>query len=275
LAIDPNPFIGEPAKEYKFTAQSKGSAPKSSKFVWDFGDGTSKVTVQNDSTVKHTFAKEGKFNIKVEMYDNAANKKITEATSTATISKEGDLLAKLKKTVAFNLEGGLTFSRDNPNWVDINTSFSWPFSSQYPIVWNNNEFKLNYKSEEAFDSNGFKTNYYRTVTGTVSADAKKIISLTYEYKAEYYRYKEWFETHVEKITITDIPIIHAIGDIEWGWGPVDNFLYKLEVNQALPKISACEWSWKDKNGQNEVLGVSKIKRFDNPIEAKFMEKFPY
>jgi hypothetical protein len=275
LVIDPNPLTGEPAKEYKLTAMSKGTAPKSSRFVWDFGDGTSSVTMLNDSTVKHTFAKEGIFNVKVELYDNSSNKKIAEATATATISKAGDLLAKLKKTIAFNLEGSLTFSRDNPNWVDINTSFSWPYSSQNPIVWNNNEFKLNYKNEEEFDSNGFKSNYYHSVTGTVSADAKKIVSLIYEERFEYYRYYEWFETHVEKITITDIPLIHAIGDIEWGWGSVDNFLYKLEANQAKTKISFCEWSWKDKDGKTEVLGVSKIKQFDSPIQAKFMEKFPY
>jgi hypothetical protein len=273
LVIDPNPLQGEPDKEYTFTAQSKGSAPKSSKYIWDFGDGSSPLTVQNDSTVKHTFTKEGTFNIKVELYDNSNNKKITDASAVANIAKESDNLAKLKKTIAFDFYSEFTLI--NELGYDLPTSFSWPYSSQYPLVWNNNEFKLNYTSEGTFDSNGFKSNYYKTVVGTVSADAKKILSITWEFKSEYYRYNKWFETHTEKITITNIPMIHAIGDIEWGWGEVDNFLYKLETTEAIPQVSLCEWTWSDSEGKNIVLDKSKIKRFDKPIEAKFMEKFPY
>jgi len=87
LSIDPNPLQGLPNTDLKLTARSKGSAPKSSKYIWDFGDGSSKVTVLNDSTVMHKFTKEGTFNVKVELYDNSANKKLTEASSAAEISK--------------------------------------------------------------------------------------------------------------------------------------------------------------------------------------------
>lgn len=87
LSIDPNPLQGLPDKEYILTAKSKGAAPTSSKYIWDFGDGSSKVTVLNDSTVKYTYTKEGTFNVKVELYDNSANKKLTDATSVAEISK--------------------------------------------------------------------------------------------------------------------------------------------------------------------------------------------
>ena len=87
LSIDPNPLQGLPDTDHKLIARSKGSAPKSSKYIWDFGDGSSKVTVLNDSTVAHTFTKEGTFNVKVELYDNSANKKLNEATSVAEISK--------------------------------------------------------------------------------------------------------------------------------------------------------------------------------------------
>ena len=86
LSIDPNPLQGMPNIDHKLTARSKGAAPKTSKYIWDFGDGSSKVTVLNDSTVKHNFTKEGTFNVKVELYDSA-NKKLTDATSVAEISK--------------------------------------------------------------------------------------------------------------------------------------------------------------------------------------------
>jgi len=114
LSIDPNPLQGMPAKEYKLTAKSKGSAPKSSKYVWDFGDGTSQVTVQNDSTVSHTFTKEGTFNMKVELYDNSTNKKVADATSVAQITKNG--------------QSSKSFSY---SWVRTNSS--WP---RYKITYN-------------------------------------------------------------------------------------------------------------------------------------------
>lgn len=85
LTIDPNPLIGEPNTEYKFTAKSKGAAPQQAKYIWNFGDGTSPLTVLNDSTAKHTFAAEGNFTVKVELFDNAANTKIADTTAAATI----------------------------------------------------------------------------------------------------------------------------------------------------------------------------------------------
>jgi len=87
LNINPNPLLSEPNKANKLTAATKGKAPKSAKYVWDFGDGSSPVSVVNDSIVNYTYTKEGKFTIKVELYDNSTNKKLIEKKSVATISK--------------------------------------------------------------------------------------------------------------------------------------------------------------------------------------------
>ncbi|HEX7584951.1 MAG TPA: FISUMP domain-containing protein [Prolixibacteraceae bacterium] len=115
LSIDPNPLQGEPEKEYKLTAQSKGSAPKSAKYVWDFGDGSSQATIQNDSTVTHTFAKEGTFNVKVELYDNSNNKKVAEATSLGQISSTGGsgTFEYYGKTYAYKTIGTQTWMVEN------------------------------------------------------------------------------------------------------------------------------------------------------------------
>jgi len=115
LTIDPNPLQGEPAKEYKFTAKSKGSAPKSSKYIWDFGDTTSPVTVQNDSTVTHTFTNEGTFNVKVELYDNSTSKKVAEATSLGQISSTGGsgTFEYYGKTYAYKTIGTQTWKVEN------------------------------------------------------------------------------------------------------------------------------------------------------------------
>jgi len=78
LNITADQVKGFPANEVKYTASTNGSAPKSAKFVWSFGDGSAAVTRTNDSTAVHTFAKAGIYPIKVELFDNATGIKITE-----------------------------------------------------------------------------------------------------------------------------------------------------------------------------------------------------
>ncbi|MDQ7818074.1 MAG: FISUMP domain-containing protein [Melioribacteraceae bacterium] len=77
---------GTKNKEYTFIANSWGTAPKNgkAKYEWSFGDGSSTTTVNNDSTVKHIFTKEGSFTIKCTLYDDT--KKINEGTAIAKIS---------------------------------------------------------------------------------------------------------------------------------------------------------------------------------------------
>ncbi|MFO7616028.1 MAG: PKD domain-containing protein, partial [Bacteroidales bacterium] len=87
LVIDPDPLNGEPNKPYQFTARSKGAAPASAKYVWNFGDGSNPETVVNDSTVNHTFTKEGSFRVKVELFDHATNTRIADTASLANIQE--------------------------------------------------------------------------------------------------------------------------------------------------------------------------------------------
>jgi len=268
LSIDPNPLQGEPGKEYKLTAQSKGSAPKSAKYVWDFGDGTSQSTIQNDSTVTHTFTKEGTFNVKVELYDNSTSKKILEASSVAQIAKVDQNIAKLLKTKYLTMMGTFNFTlTDGSNYGQ-----AAQFYFTEIVTWNNTNFSVSYKNEGTFDTNGFKSNYYSSVSGTVSADTKTILTISYDYKVEYYRYNTWYESHTEKMTVTNIPLIRAIGDVEWGSGNVsEDFYYMLDNSQSLSHVTAAEWRWWDKDGANDIKGLNTIKNFWEPIEVKFRE----
>jgi hypothetical protein len=80
LKISADQTKGETNKEVKFIARTNGTAPKSAKYVWNFGDGTSSYTKITDSTAVHTFVNEGTFNIKVELFDNSTNSKTTETS---------------------------------------------------------------------------------------------------------------------------------------------------------------------------------------------------
>lgn len=70
---------GEIKKEYNFFASTKGLVPANSKFIWNFGDGTALVTKDKDTTAKHTYEKEGDFEIKLQIIDNNTSKLVTEA----------------------------------------------------------------------------------------------------------------------------------------------------------------------------------------------------
>ncbi len=84
LSITPNPFQGISNKEYTFIARSMGTAPKTCKYTWDFGDGGGQYPIQNDSIVTHAYSKEGIYTITVKLYDSA-NKLVSEASASATI----------------------------------------------------------------------------------------------------------------------------------------------------------------------------------------------
>ncbi len=74
LSIEPNPPIGKPNEECKFTAFSNGTALKgNSKYVWIFGDNTDNVTILNDSTVTHVFKEAGTYEVEARYIENSTN----------------------------------------------------------------------------------------------------------------------------------------------------------------------------------------------------------
>ena len=88
LTIHPKILIGQPNKEYTFTANSFGTAPIPYKMIWNFGDGSPEVSVNNDSICKHIFSSLTKifpFEIDVKLY-NQLNQQVAEAFALADIS---------------------------------------------------------------------------------------------------------------------------------------------------------------------------------------------
>jgi hypothetical protein len=71
LTIDP-PVIpeGRPGVEYQLTASTSITPPVPARYVWDFGDETPAVTVEDNATVKHAFGKVGKYTVKAKLLDS-------------------------------------------------------------------------------------------------------------------------------------------------------------------------------------------------------------
>ncbi|RJP64511.1 MAG: PKD domain-containing protein [Ignavibacteriales bacterium] len=264
LYILPDPLNGKPDEEYEFVARTDGSAPKNAKFIWNFGDASNSVTVNNDSTVKHTFTKEGEFTVIVELYDNATNKKVGAAYSSVNIAKERNLLNLLHTMKTFGVSCSFDFLL--PGGSDYSQGISFFKYDNDTLKWNGTSFSYDDADEEDFDSYGYKTNYYHTVSGTVSSDGKTILELKTKYTAVYYSYMEWSETHTEEMNFTNIPIIHYPGYQDWG-GEYSNFLYELKEDEAKSHVSFVKWTWEEKDKAPHVN--DNIKEFWAPLQVTF------
>lgn len=145
LKITPDQSKGVTANEGKFIANTNGTAPKSAKYVWNFGDGTATVTKTNDSTTVHTYTKEGTYIIKVELFDNSTSTKISETSISYEVVNLLNILHNCKYV-------SISFSGDNYNTdgyphycvmsyavIDYNISFlSDYWTKDIPLVWNGN-----------------------------------------------------------------------------------------------------------------------------------------
>ncbi len=264
LYILPNPLNGEPDKEYQFTARTDGSAPKNAKYIWDFGDGSSSVTVNTDSTVKHTFTKEGEFIVRVDLYDHSTNKLVGVATASADISQAGNLLNLLHTMTTFGVDASFHFL--TPTGYEYSQGINFMKSYDDTLKWSGTSFSYDYASEEEFDNQGFKSNYYYYVSGTVSPDGKTITEIKTKTVYVYYRYYEWFETHTEEMNFKNIPIVHYPGYKDWG-GEYDDFLYKLEEDEALSHITLVKWTWEEKDEETDIY--TNVKDFWAPLMITF------
>jgi hypothetical protein len=192
LTIAPILLYGELSKSYSFTATSKGAAPKSAKYVWDFGDGGSQLTKLNDSTATYSYSKEGSYTIKVELYDNSTGKKLVEASSAAiiskaTVSRYADWLTI--KNMSFELTtADVVYSNgDHPSnvYFKYNTTTSpWglPYTTKSGPTVNGTTFS--FTGNYSLSPSGEMTSDSKivTITANVNAGATFLLSLKYDIK---------------------------------------------------------------------------------------------
>jgi len=207
LKIDPNPIAGEPKEDISITARSEGTAPGDAKYVWDFGDGSTKTTVKNDSIVSHKFQKEGIFDVVVELYDNATNKIVGRATAVANISNGLNKLQKCKYvSIIFNADIRSTSLLTTFSSLNINNAPT--LVMKCPLVWNGTTFNVTYDYDFSDQFDIMKGRRTGTISGTMSADWLTINTFTAH---ETRKYENNISTEINHISVSNIPYLFDQG----------------------------------------------------------------
>lgn len=272
LFIEPDPLEGEPKIEYELTAFSGGTAPKgNAKYVWSFGDNTNSVTMQNDSTVKHTYENEGEYDITVELFENSSGKKLGEASSVAVIAKPNELNDILKTMNKMRMDCSFDFTNDMGGSSSTGVNVI-PYNDAF-IQWNGNSFIYKHTETGQFDNMGWKSNSSTTVMGTISQDTKTLLTITYDLRNEYYRNFELDEVNTEKMTLTNVPQSIYPGYVNWGGDEYDYFQYELNEEQILAHTTFLEWHWTESSyAQETTITKSHIDDFWAPLIIKIFKE---
>ena len=179
LSIDPNPIVGEPKKDIVITALPKGSAPKNVKYIWDFGDGTKPVTVNNDSIVKHKFNKEGDYMVEVQMIDASTDKLMGFATAEAKIAS--GILGELQKCqwVSIDFNASIKSNNEIVSFSVLMLDNEPPLGSKekHAIKWSGTSFSVSYEYSYRTLLDDNLVNTKGTISGEVSANGLEVKSI--------------------------------------------------------------------------------------------------
>lgn len=203
LRITADQAEGVPAKEVKFTALSNGTAPKSAKYVWNFGDGTAAVSKTNDSTALHTFAKEGIYTVSAELFDNSTNTKRASASLSFNVAANANILNVLKKCKKIEIwfngdhrdKNGYAYNRGNIGLSTYETDFQGTIIKDAPVVWSGNTCTATWSAVSP-PASIYKTSLTFQMKITVSPDGKTVLDFSAD---ELYSW-EWAATKQSSIT---------------------------------------------------------------------------
>jgi hypothetical protein len=251
IKINPDPLNGQTNTEYTFSISLTGTPPSNVKYVWNFGDNTGDVTVQNSTTVKHTFSKEGIFDIRCYMYDNSKNIFIAEATSKANVLSAFlmDVLASKSSTVNI-----LADFKSSSASIGVGNNFTLGNSTartriNNKIVWNGLSFTSNYVYKIApYTADSLVVT--GSVSGTVSSDGKTI--LTYS-ASERQELKSGTGSWIERrIDVKDLPFYQttSISNVYRNTGA------SVVSNVAL--VSIRQWTLNPSTQQYELVTLSSV-----------------
>lgn len=196
--IDPMLATGGVNQDIEFTVRSAGEKPTRARYEWDFGDGTGVVKVDGDSSVAHTYKEAGEITVTCTVVDAAKNETVAKVTGRAVVSRYVKFMIDLKGMDAGDATSALVSTENEPIPDVICSNYG---SEVYgPLVWDGMNFSASYSW------NMVGTAYTGTVSGTLSADGKRVVSMQAEAHGVY---GDW--TSDIRIGVRDFPIEEMVG----------------------------------------------------------------
>lgn len=100
LRIDPATMNGTKDSDYVWRAVFD-SKPSNARYEWNFGDGTAKYVVDNDTNGYHRYSASGTYTISLQVFDRSTSAKLGEATATAVIGAGFEITSVVPDKVSY------------------------------------------------------------------------------------------------------------------------------------------------------------------------------
>lgn len=131
--IEPETMSGVKLQQYVWSA-IVSNRPKDVRYEWDWGDGTSKFTANNDSVAYHSYTNDGNYTIKLDVFDRPTNTKVVDATATATISSGIELTNVWPSSQSFAMPVHITGKNFGTSQGNGTVSFG-PYPAYSIVSW--------------------------------------------------------------------------------------------------------------------------------------------
>jgi PKD repeat protein len=201
--INPTNSEGLSNTAYQWNIVTDYTLPNA-RYEWDFGDGSSKVTIYNSKTAAHTYTSTGNYTIKVDIYDNSTGTKIESPSTTFKVSEVSALLTAIRGSAGIQMDCNVKFS---------NGSETDGYTAYYMAVSN---FNIEGVLSQTFTWTGIntftatRTEYSGstpttiTVNGTVSMDGQSVTLDWLDHSAGVGSYS-WYLTEL-KVSLQNVPL---------------------------------------------------------------------
>lgn len=199
LSIQSNLTEAGTFQEITFTAQTEGTIPEDARYVWNFGDLTPTVSVNNNNSVTHTYKWENEYTVTVQLYDNQTNRLVKETSNQTKVTL--NLYYVLRNyqyvTVYFKYMGVGKWERQNDDGSSVVTrdTLVWNYDAtnkpleggtndHCPLLWDDNNFSvtLSYSGFDIGNNEIVRTGY---IKGSISDDGNRIENLEVSQTSNY------------------------------------------------------------------------------------------
>lgn len=232
--IEPSDTTISTNAEIKFIARNNGTLPKNAVYKWDFGDGHKSES--RDSAITYKYEEAEEYTVELKVFDPSGVSELVKVNTKITVA-DWLKIAVVLKGMDSNPPSTMKASDDTD--IPSMAWSSWSIPNAPPLQWNNNNFVVDFP----FTIGDFT--YTARISGTMSADFKKVISLS-GIVTGFGLGGDW--TYQAAISLYDFPIEEYL--------PGEIIGKILKGPQAQAKVGNITWKQTIKDNQGQVTEIT-------------------